>query len=38
VIRGESEIITTGEDGKKALQVVLAAKQSYQNDGNPVSL
>jgi predicted dehydrogenase len=38
VLRGESEIITTVEDGKKALQVVLAAKQSYQNGGVPVKL
>ncbi len=38
VIRGESEVITTGEDGKKALQVVLAAKESYKNGGRPVNL
>ncbi|MBA7534440.1 Myo-inositol 2-dehydrogenase [subsurface metagenome] len=37
VIRGEKEIITTGEDGKNALEVVLAAKQSYK-EGKPIKL
>ncbi len=37
VIRGEREIICTSEDGKKALEVVLAAKQSYKK-GIPIKI
>jgi hypothetical protein len=32
VFRDEREIITTGEDGRKALKVVLAAKKSYMEE------
>jgi predicted dehydrogenase len=37
VIRGERDIISSGEDGKNALEVVLAAQKSYR-EGNPVLL
>jgi hypothetical protein len=29
VLKGEREVITTGQDGRKSLEVVLAAKQAY---------
>jgi hypothetical protein len=32
VIRDGRKIISTGEDGRKALRVVLAAKESYTRD------
>jgi predicted dehydrogenase len=37
VVRGEREIISTGQDGRNALEVVLAAQQSYKED-KPIRL
>ncbi|MFW6139042.1 MAG: Gfo/Idh/MocA family protein [Spirochaetota bacterium] len=37
VLRGERKMISTAEDGRRALEVVLAAKRSYR-EGRPVSL
>ena len=37
VVRGEREIISSGQDGKNALQIVLAAKRSYK-EGRQVKL
>jgi predicted dehydrogenase len=37
VLSGQREMISTGEDGRKALEVVLAAQRSYR-EGKPVTL
>jgi len=37
VIKGEREVNSTGEDGRNALEVVLAAQQSYR-EGKPITL
>jgi len=37
VLKGERPVISTGEDGRKALEVVLAAQRSYR-EGRPVHL
>jgi predicted dehydrogenase len=37
VVKGERQIISTGQDGRNALEVVLAAQQSYQED-KPIRL
>ena len=37
VVRGEREIISTAQDGRNALEVVLAAQQSYRED-KPIRL
>jgi predicted dehydrogenase len=37
VVRGEREIISTGEDGRRALEVVLAAQRSWR-EGRPITL
>ena len=37
VLKGEREIISTAEDGRNALEVVLAAQKSY-GEGRPVNL